>query len=195
METSRTASASRTAQGWAVALGVFLAPAAYGQAPSSCDLVTPAEVTQVARAVRGPFTEDSVGEVTPAQVKGLPVALKLRQCSSVANADGVIGWRIGTLTAPRALSAAEWKAVEAAVDDKGDAHPQDVERRIGDHRCWQMTRPLEGLRRGKQQTDVGCAAERGRHHLTVEFGDTDKSRLPTLQQVSELLAKAAARLR
>jgi len=169
------------------------------QAPAPCALLTAAEITTVSAAGVGPFTADAPADITSATIPGLPFAMRMQECTGVASAAGVIGFRISLLSAPRALTSAEWNAVLKAVDDTDPPDPsaQEVVQQVGPHRCWQLSQPLNGpgVRPGTQRHEVACNVERGRHHVVVEYSHTDKARLPSTAQVSGLLERALQRLR
>lgn len=169
------------------------------QAPAPCSLLSAAEITGVSAVGAGPYTADAPADITSAEIPGLPTSLRMQECTGIANAAGVIGFRISLLSAPRALTAAEWKTVLKRLDDTDPPDPaaRETVQQVGQNRCWQLSQPLKGIgpRAGSQSHEVACNAERGRHLVTVEFAHTDKARLPTPAQVAGLLERAVQRLR
>lgn len=106
--------AGRAHRWLAGALGV--AAGSVNAQPAPCALVDPARVRSLAPAFAPPLVADAAGALTPSELPGLPVPLRLDQCTSAMTAAGAISFRLTLLSAPRELSAAEWVAVGKALD-------------------------------------------------------------------------------
>ncbi len=115
---------------------------------------------------------------------GLPVRLRIEQCTSAAGAGGAIGFRLGLIVAPRELSAAEWAAVGRALDLAAPLQP-------GTAPCAVESEPR---RQGGTLHTSMCGQTRGRYRLEIGFEHREASRLPSRGAVRALLGAAMSRL-
>lgn len=170
-----------TAAPWVYASA--LAGPAHQPAPP-CHLVEPARVQALAPHRVLPLHADEPGTLSPRDLPGLPVAVRIEQCTSAAGAGGAIGFRIGLITVPRELTAAEWAAVGRALDHAEPMHP-------GTPQCAVGSEP--GRSGGPLHTTM-CGQTRGRYRVEIGFEHRDATRLPSQEAVRGLLADALSRL-
>jgi hypothetical protein len=167
------------------ALALWLPMAAAGAAPAApCALVDLARVRALAPEVTGALATDAPGTLLPRDLPGLPVPLRIDQCTSAAGAGGAIGFRLGLITAPRELSNAEWAAVGRALDHAEPMHAAAP----------QCAVESEPRRQGGTLHTAMCGQTRGRYRLEISFEHIHAARLPPLEAVRGLLAAAMARL-
>lgn len=169
---------------WAlpVAMAALAASAAAAPPAGPCALVDPARVQSMLPGTLLPLFADAPGTLQPREVPGLPVPLRLDQCTSAMGSSGAIGFRLGLLTAPRELTAVEWAAVGRALD-----HAE----------------PMQGVtcgtdsqatRQGGRLHTAGCGQTRGRHRVEIGFEHERAAALPKADAIRALLQQALSRL-
>lgn len=169
---------------WCLLGALGLAAGSAAAQPAPCALVDVARVRAIAPGFVPPLVADAPGTLAPRDLPGLPVPLRLDQCTSAMTAAGAISFRLTVLTVPRALTAAEWAAVGKALDHAEpmlSAAPQcSVEQ--------QSTKHSGTLH------SAGCGQTRGRHRVEISFEHPQAAQLPPVEQIRALLAAAMARL-
>jgi hypothetical protein len=158
-------------------------PAAHAQS-NACALVDAARVRAMTPGFVPPLAADAPVNLLPRDLPGLPVPLRVQQCTSGMSAAGAIGFRLGLLTAPRELSAAEWAAAGKALD-----HAEPMLSTAP-----QCERMQEATKRGGTLHSAMCGHTRGRHRLEIGFEHPNAAQLPSPEAIRSLLADALARL-
>jgi hypothetical protein len=177
-----------------VCCGLLTSGASLAQT-SVCSLVTLPQVQAVSAQVRGPLMADLPARLTSKEVPGLPSALRIEQCAAPLTAASAVSFRVGLLTAERAMTAAEWTATDKLLEDKDPTAPgKSVQ--MGKNLCWQHAwRTQAGTpKRDVTLHEVACSVVGARQHVTLGFEHEDATKLPAMQAVSGLLDNAAARL-
>ncbi len=172
------------AQRLAALMLLLTAGAAHAAPVSPCALVDAARVRAVAPGVTSALVADAPGTLSPRELPGLPVPLRIDQCTSGASAGGAIGFRLGLITVPRELSSAEWDAVGRALDHAEPMQP-------GAPQCAVESEPR---RTGGTLHTAMCGQTRGRHRVEIGFEHINPGQLPPLDAVRGLLAATMARL-
>jgi hypothetical protein len=149
-----------------------------------CSLVDAARVKAMFPSTQLPIAADTPGMLHPRDAPGLPVPLRIDQCTSAMTAAGAIGFRLGLITVPRELTAAEWAAVGKALDH---AEPMLSP-------APQCARAQEPTQRGGTLHSVSCGHTRGRHRVEISFEHEQAARLPSTDAVRSLVEAAFARL-
>jgi hypothetical protein len=173
----------------AIRLSMLLAATAAAHAqPNACALVDAARVRALTPGFVPPLSADAPVNLLPRDLPGLPVPLRVEQCTSVMSAAGAIGFRLGLLTAPRELSAAEWAAVGKALD-----HAEPMLSAAPQCETMQEATKRGGTLHSALHSAV-CGQTRGRHRLEIGFEHPNAAQLPSPEAIRSLLVAALARL-
>jgi hypothetical protein len=173
------------------ALAVLLSVPLYSmaQVPSVCSLLSAKDIAAVLSAAVGKLAPEEAATLTKQQFPALPTTIKVEQCAGAIRPSGAVTVRIGLLTAERDLSQAEWQRAAKALDEPSEKASHATSQNIAGSTCWRHSWSTK-----QQLHESTCSRTKGRWHLTVSLEHEDAAKLPTVQVVSELLAKAAAAL-
>jgi hypothetical protein len=160
-----------------------------------CNLLTKEELAAVGVAIKQLLPDDSVS-LKKGQIPGLTLDVRMEQCTSPTTAATVIfpvRWSVVSVQQPMDKQA--WKKLAEAIgadDEKKTPDPEAKDFSIGTAEC--ATYSWIQSKGAKRISLLQCADVKERQQASVEFAHTDRSKLPSPQQVKQLLDKLLSRL-